>query len=96
MRLTACVVEALISQIFGIPAGEQSVNGHPQRVVIATHSFLIELITARVNGEARSVVYVLILATWPNALRNMDLLGTMNKWLPKTWWISEAWTLGAH
>lgn len=35
------------------------------------HSFLMEFTTALVNGEARSVVYVLIFAAFVKVLRNM-------------------------
>lgn len=40
-------------------------------IVVGTYSFRIELITARVKGEALSVVYVLIIAACLKAVRHM-------------------------
>ena len=64
MYLTASVVETLICQCFGISGGKQRISCTVKSCLLlagGAYSFLMELITAMVKGEALSVVYVLIL-----------------------------------
>lgn len=55
-----------------IENGQPMIRDSQGRVTINTHNLLMEFTTALVNGEALSVVYVLIFAAFIKVLRNMN------------------------